>query len=92
MLAIALSTDDHDSKYFSIFRPNLRVAEPNCALNLVRKRKFECKLNLFHIIFFNFRDLGLELFRDHIAVNTFWLFFFTKKETIDESMVTLMVK
>lgn len=35
-MAIALSTDDYDSKYISIFRSYLRVAESYCAFDLVR--------------------------------------------------------
>lgn len=36
VLAVPLSTDDYDSKYISIFRSNLRVAESDCTFNLVR--------------------------------------------------------
>lgn len=90
MLAIALSTNDHDPKHFPISRPNLRFTESNGSFNMVCSIERHEGLNIIRMmfncfcLFFMFRDMGLDLFRNHIAMNST-----VQKRTVDGLLVLI---
>lgn len=72
MLAIALPSNDHDSQHISLLGSYIRFTESNGSLDLVRTKIISiCRFSsLICVNLMLCRDMGLDLFRSHIAMNS----------------------